>query len=255
MRYLVGALGDVPGVHLAGLYGMETVGADGAVHHPPGVEAWRPVVDEVTRAAMVGAPPGADVEGKGLSVTLHWRRAPEAEAWAVELAGRETARTGLVAQPGRMAIELRPPVHADKGTVVERLGRGHAVVACFGDDLGDLPAFAALARLEADGALVARVAVADAESPTELVAAADLVVEGPHEAVRLLRAVAGPDPDPVADPDPGPGPDPVADPGPGPGPGPGPDPDPGPNFDPGPDPDPGPRARARPAGDRYDRRT
>lgn len=190
VQYLQHALGRPPAVHLAGLYGMEEVGTDGMLRRASGAEAWRPVVAEVTGALAAAAPPGVEVEAKGLSVTLHWRRAPEAERWALETALRETERTGLVAQPGRMAVELRPPVRADKGTVVARLAAGHRVVVCFGDDLGDLPAFEVLADLAAAGVTVARVAVADAESPREVAAAADLVVDGPASAVRLLRAVA-----------------------------------------------------------------
>jgi trehalose 6-phosphate phosphatase len=71
--------------------------------------------------------------------------------------------------------------------VVRRLGSGWAAVACFGDDLGDLPAFAALDDLAAGGVVVARVAVVDAESPPEVAAAADVVVAGPAGAVTLLR--------------------------------------------------------------------
>jgi hypothetical protein len=60
-------------------------------------------------------------------------------------------------------------------------------VAVFGDDLGDLPAFDAVAELAAQGVAVARIAVVDAESATEVAAQADLVVEGPAGAVALLE--------------------------------------------------------------------
>ena len=46
-----------------------------------------------------------------------------------------------------MPVELRPPAHADKGAVVERLAAPLGVVAYIGDDAGDLPAFAALDSL------------------------------------------------------------------------------------------------------------
>ena len=75
--------------------------------------------------------------------------------------------------------------------MVRRLGAGHPVVGCFGDDLGDLPAFAAAGELAAAGAIVARVAVAGGDSPPEVAAAADVVVPGPGEAVALLRLLSG----------------------------------------------------------------
>jgi trehalose 6-phosphate phosphatase len=195
VRFLLDVLGRPPAVRLAGLYGMEAAGPDGHVVVSADAEPWRSVVADVTARAVAEVPDGATVEAKGLTVTLHWRRQPGAEGWARELAARESAATRLVAQDGRMSLELRPPVDSDKGAVVRRLGSGWAAVACFGDDLGDLPAFAALDDLAAGGVAVARVAVVDAESPPEVAAAADVVVEGPEGAVTLLRqlAVAGGD--------------------------------------------------------------
>lgn len=190
--YLRDNLGAPLGVHLAGLYGMEEVTPAGGVRRDPDAEAWAPVVEEVVGRARSAAPPGVEVEPKGLSVTLHWRRAPDAAGWVEATARREAAATGLALQPGRMAVELRPPVAADKGTVVARLGAGRHAVGYFGDDLGDLPAFAVLAELAAGGVAVARVAVAGGDSPPAMAAAADLVVEGPDGAVDLLAALVEP---------------------------------------------------------------
>ena len=63
-------------------------------------------------------------------------------------------------------------------------------VAVFGDDLGDLPAFEAVAELGERGVVVARVAVIDAESDDRVAAQSDLVVEGPVGAVTLLEELA-----------------------------------------------------------------
>jgi trehalose 6-phosphate phosphatase len=191
VTYLAAALGPLEGVTVIGLYGMETAGPGGEGRLVPEAERWRPVVTEVTARALQGCPAGAGVEPKGLTVALHWRNRPDAQAWATAFARAEAAETGLIVQPGRMALELRPPIDTDKGTVVRRLGRGHAAVACFGDDLGDLPAFEALTTLAAGGAAVARVAVVDGETPPEVAAAADVVVEGTEGALRLLTVLAG----------------------------------------------------------------
>jgi trehalose 6-phosphate phosphatase len=189
LSYLERALGRPAGVHLAGLYGMEEIGPDGALRRDPGAEAWRGCVDEVTGALLADAPPGVTVEPKGLSVTVHWRQAPDEARWAQEAVTAAAERTGLHAQPGRMSLELRPPVAADKGTVVTRLGSGCPVVGCFGDDLGDLPAFEAVAALGRAGATTITVAVVDAESAPEVLAMADTTVEGPEGAVALLEAI------------------------------------------------------------------
>ncbi len=193
VAFLTDVLGSVPGVHLIGLYGMETAGADGAAMAVSAeVERWRPVVAEETARASREAPPGAFVEAKGLTVTLHWRAAPAAERWARRFAAVAHSDAGLVAVDGRAALELRPPVAVDKGTVVRRLAPGHRLVACFGDDVGDLPAFAALDELSARGTVAVKVAVVDDEAPPEVAAAADVTVDGPAAAVTLLEALAGP---------------------------------------------------------------
>jgi trehalose 6-phosphate phosphatase len=89
-----------------------------------------------------------------------------------------------------MSLELRPPLDVDKGTVVRSLVEGMRAVAVFGDDLGDLPAFDAVAELGARGVAVARIAVIDAESDDLVAARSDLVVEGPAGAITLLERLA-----------------------------------------------------------------
>jgi trehalose 6-phosphate phosphatase len=90
-----------------------------------------------------------------------------------------------------MAVELRPGIETDKGTVVRSLAAGSTAACCFGDDLGDLAAFDALAELGAAGMPVVRVAVTDGESPAAVAEAADVVVVGPEGALELLVALVG----------------------------------------------------------------
>lgn len=192
--FLDEALGTPPGVELAGLYGLERA-LQGPAH-----DTWASVIDEVVAEAMATAPPGVYVEPKGLTVTLHFRKAPEHEGWVVDFAERQQAARGLMVVQGRRERELRPPLNVDKGTVVDALVAEHSArgeplqaAAAFGDDVGDLPAFAALQRLhDAGGPLrtVVRVAAVDAESPPAVAAAADLTVAGATGAVALLRDVA-----------------------------------------------------------------
>jgi trehalose 6-phosphate phosphatase len=190
VAYLLEALGPMPGVHVAGLYGLEERHADGSVELAPGVARWLVPVEVVTRRAQSDAPEGVVVEPKGVTVTLHWRARPEAAPWAEQFAARVTGDTGLEVQHARMALELRPPVDTDKGTVVRRLVTGHGAAAGFGDDLGDVPAFVALGALAHEGVAVARVAVVDGETPPEIVDVADVTVDGPAGAVALLAAMA-----------------------------------------------------------------
>jgi trehalose 6-phosphate phosphatase len=194
--FLTEVLGAPAGVTLAGLYGLERA-LQGPAH-----DTWASVIDEVVAEALATAPPGVYVEPKGLTVTLHFRRAPEHKDWVLGFAERQHGTRGLMVVQGRRERELRPPVDVDKGTVVDALVAEHdaqaageplQAAAAFGDDVGDLPAFAALQRLhDAGGPLrtIVRVAAVDAESPPAVAAAADLTVAGATGAVALLRTLA-----------------------------------------------------------------
>jgi trehalose 6-phosphate phosphatase len=178
-----------PRVRLFGVYGLEWW-ADGEVRVAPEAEPWLAAAAQVVAAARLSAPSGVGIEAKGPALAIHWRRAPEAGTWAEDFARDWGQRTGLLLQPGRRALEMRPPLTIDKGHVVEQVSAG-CTAACFvGDDAGDLAAFAALDRLAGGGMQTVRVAVADRESPADLVAAADLVVHSPAAALTLLRHLA-----------------------------------------------------------------
>jgi trehalose 6-phosphate phosphatase len=181
----------VPGLTLVGQYGLESY-ADGVLTVDPRTQ---PYLDRIAEAATRAETrlPGIYVERKGTTaITLHWRtasdRAEEVNAAASDLA----AQFGLDApQRGRKAVELRPPVPVDKGTVVAQLVAGFAVGAFAGDDLGDVPAFMALKRCVDTGQLerAVRIGVSSPEAPPELRAAVDLLVDGPEGLLALLTAV------------------------------------------------------------------
>jgi trehalose 6-phosphate phosphatase len=179
-----------PALRLAGLYGLEQVGSDGAIRTSPEAERWRPVLDELADAARATGPPGLVVEHKGLAVTLHWRHAPRVgPRWAARFLEDRVRPTGLVAVAGRKSVELLPPAVGDKGTVVLAWATGCSAAAYLGDDRGDLPAYWALDQLARSGTTVRKVAVAGPDVPDALTSAADVVVRGPQGAVALLSAL------------------------------------------------------------------
>ncbi len=142
----------VAGVELVGLYGLEEV-VDGVVQPDSRVRPWVDALDEARAVlpAVVEEWEGAHLEDKGLALAVHWRRAVQQDEAGIALStavrGLDVVgRDGLAVEDGKMVIEVRPPVQADKGTAVDRLTDGFAEVAYAGDDLGDLPAFAAVAR-------------------------------------------------------------------------------------------------------------
>lgn len=175
-----------------GLYGLERVaGGSSEVTTRPGAQRWRQPVADAAGEAEDLLPPGSSVERKGLTVTLHYRAVPEARPEVERVASGLAARFGLRAHPGKMSVELRPPVEVDKGTVISELSSGLAAVAFAGDDIGDLPAFAALARMRSSGTATLSVVSGGDETPAEVVAAADLTVPGPEGIVDVLRRLAG----------------------------------------------------------------
>ncbi|MFF4589162.1 trehalose-phosphatase [Streptomyces sp. NPDC001388] len=186
--------------HLAvlGHYGAERWEArTGKVTAPaphPGVAAVRAELPAVLDTAA-GAWPGVWTEEKGgRAVAVHTRRATDPQAAFDALREPLTglaARHGLIVEPGRLVLELRPP-GVDKGVALLDHVRetGAESVLYAGDDLGDLPAFAAVERLRSDG--VPGLLVCSGSSEVgELAARADLVVDGPAGVVRLLRDLAG----------------------------------------------------------------
>jgi trehalose 6-phosphate phosphatase len=174
------------GVERHGLYGLEAV-VDGEPVVQPEADSWRTIVEDVVAAARIEGPPGLDVEHKGLSLTLHYRRQPHLAAAAVRWAEAAADRSGLQLRRAKMSLELHPPVAVDKGTVVQARAAGMTAVAYIGDDEGDLPAFAALDNLASRGVATAKVAVRTPETSGALLAQADIQVDGPEGALALLR--------------------------------------------------------------------
>jgi trehalose-phosphatase len=176
----------VPGIRIAGNHGLELL-VDGEVRLAGGVEEW---LDDVQRTAAVLAPialeAGGWVEDKGASLSVHFREAPDPTAARALLEARGVpliAAAGLVSRWGRMTLEARPPVPVDKGSAVEELLAGCPAARWSlyaGDDRTDLDAFAAV-----DIA----VAVRSDETPDELLAAADITVDGTDGLAGLLRAL------------------------------------------------------------------
>ncbi|MBA2295019.1 MAG: trehalose-phosphatase [Actinobacteria bacterium] len=185
-RYaLVGCVSGRPRAELEALLsmdGLSLVGEHG-LELAPEAAGWAERVIAFARGVDWPA------EEKALSVSFHFRRADDeaaARAYLTRVADA-AVREGLVPRWGRMVLEVRPPVAADKGTAVRALvGRAGLRRALYaGDDTTDLDAFAGLDGLE----VAVRVAVDSGEAPAGLVEAADLVVDGPAGVLELLRAL------------------------------------------------------------------
>ena len=179
-----------PALRVSGLYGLESLDEQGAVRVLPAAEQWRGPVETAAGRAEASAPRGVRVERKGLSVTLHWRRHPEVERWARGFASATADGLGLAVHGARRSVELRPPLQVDKGTAVAELASGFSAACYLGDDVGDLPAFAALDDLRGAGARTVKIVATSDEVAPEMLAAADLVLDGPEAALAFLAELA-----------------------------------------------------------------
>lgn len=201
---------------LAGLTGAKRpAGVRGlVVHGHYGLRTWSAAdgsltstVDERSRAAVarvreqlprvladLGAPDGVVVEDKDVSLVVHTRRAADPQGSLDAVAPALTALAtdaGLEVLPGRFVREIRPG-GVDKGdTLTAVLGRVGAVAALYaGDDVGDLPAWAALAAARRRGITTVGLASGQGGTPRQVEAAADLVVDGPAGVLAVLRQLA-----------------------------------------------------------------
>ncbi|MEV0775685.1 trehalose-phosphatase [Streptomyces sp. NPDC050433] len=196
VRY--GGFAGVPGLeHLVvlGHYGAERWDAvSGTVRTPPphpGVAAARTELPGLLERFESWH--GAWIEDKGQAVAVHTRRATDPQGAFDDL--REpladlARRHGLLLEPGRLVLELRPP-GMDKGVALEEYVReiGAETVVYGGDDLGDLAAYAAVNSLRAKGHPGLLLCSGAGEVP-ELAEKADLVLPGPGALTGFLASVA-----------------------------------------------------------------
>ena len=191
----LGGLAAVPGLIVEGLYGAERWQRGELRSLPEPVSLHRLREQLPSLVARHAGDPAVWIEDKRLSLVVHGRRAADPERALDPLRGAVAALgtdLGLDVHPGRGVIELRLPGY-DKGAALLRLVDEVAPssVLFAGDDLGDLPAFEAVAALRRRGMSAWSVAAVSAEAPA-VAEAADVRVTGPAGVVELLgRLISG----------------------------------------------------------------
>jgi trehalose 6-phosphate phosphatase len=140
------------GAILAGNHGLEIRGAGLNFTHPAGV-ALKPALGAlaVSLAHICRKIEGVELEDKGLSLTLHYRRV--ASKNLIELA-RLTERLhltkGIRMHHGKQVIEFRPKAEWNKGfalrCIIQHLGLSADCTLYMGDDNTDEDAFIELAK-------------------------------------------------------------------------------------------------------------
>jgi trehalose 6-phosphate phosphatase len=193
----LGGFAGVPGLDrlvVLGHYGAErwdaATGSLRTPHPHPGVAEARAELPGLLDA--LPAARGAWIEEKGQAVAVHTRRVPDPQAAFDALRAPLTdlaGRTGLLLEPGRMVLELRPP-GVDKGVALIDYAHETAAetVVYAGDDLGDLPAFAAVETLRDEGCHGLLLSSGTTDVP-EVSARADVQLRGPAAVADFLAAV------------------------------------------------------------------
>jgi trehalose 6-phosphate phosphatase len=182
-----------------GNHGAELLrGGSSQVELDPEVAKWAPRIRTFAEESFTADLRRLRVraEDKDVIRAFHWRGAPDEEA--AEAAVRDIAtraeEADLVTHWGRKVLEIRPPVELDKGRGVRRLVEETPIDTAMyvGDDTTDLDAFAALRALVEEKQLKSAVCVGvrSDETPPDLEAQADLLVDGPVGVRTLLSALA-----------------------------------------------------------------
>jgi len=186
-------------VGLAGLVYIGNHGLErwsgGAVQLAPEAARYRPAL-EAALAALPPAPPGVQIEDKGATLAIHYRRAADPTAAAAALRPALAALAaghGLRLSEGRMVFELRPPVAIDKGTALRTLiGERRLDAAVYlGDDTTDADALRAARRLRQAGTCYAvGLGVLSASTPPAVLETADALLAGVPDVEAFLAWLA-----------------------------------------------------------------
>ena len=146
---------------IVGIQELIYIGNHGLEVLEPGADEARPdprleSAPERVRAFAEGASRGelralgVRLEDKDAIWAFHYRGAPDEDAAraALEDVGRAAESEGLLPHWGRLVLEIRPPVAADKGTAITDLVEGAGLTQALfaGDDTTDLDAFRSAAR-------------------------------------------------------------------------------------------------------------
>jgi trehalose 6-phosphate phosphatase len=174
---------NIPGLIYAGNHGLEISGSGFIFVEPTAIghrEQLHQLASELGQRLQPF--PGVFVEDKGLTLTVHFRKAAPADSEEVRRvvhAALASANYPFVLASGKAAHEISPRVYWNEGSVIgwikERLGKRDAALVYFGDDATDEGAFVAFPN---------EITVRVGTAPDS---AAQFEVEGPPQVEEFLR--------------------------------------------------------------------
>jgi trehalose-phosphatase len=132
----------------AGNHGLEIRGGGVDFTDPIALEQ-RPALQVLLSAVSeeLQAVPRVEVEDKGLTASIHFRRAPEAQATVLHILQRKTDNNIFMVREGKMVYEILPHSGSSKESAARRIrsirGADGDLTVCAGDDATDEGLFAA----------------------------------------------------------------------------------------------------------------
>jgi trehalose-phosphatase len=188
-------LAGVDGAWVIGNHGFELRTPDGQLSPVEVVRPYEQAIAEAAHILTAAEPviPGAIVENKRWTMSLHYRLVDPAEVPTLVERAREVAATlGLRVTEGKKIVELRPPVDVNKGTATVSLARHIGALAdgasalYAGDDRTDEDAFEALRACNPRAITIHVSGAHDQQGGTR----AEIVLNSPDELREALDLVA-----------------------------------------------------------------
>ena len=187
--------GGIPNLIRAGNHGLEIRGPNLTFTHPGALTARNALAQlHATLTTALAPIPGIIIEDKTLTLTVHYRAAPQPQAHEIDAqvtaAANPHLQTGhLRLTRGKMVIEIRPAVPWHKGKAIEKIRQSHPdhpLPIYFGDDQTDEDGFRAT---QAMGGLAVFIgpsrqttaALHRLESPQEVSETLQLLLEQPSK--------------------------------------------------------------------------
>jgi len=138
----------VPGIIYSGNHGFQIEGPK--IKHSPNLLKYAHAVKEIKRALIrrLKGIKGVLIEDKGITLSVHYRRAPASRQRLVktifhEIVNSHPEKNKIMVKPGKKVFEVKPALDWNKGSVVLRLC-GKNLPIYIGDDITDEDAFRVL---------------------------------------------------------------------------------------------------------------
>ncbi len=145
----------IEGAVYMGNHGMERW-VDGGVQVDERVAAYRANLERVLAEVERTKPEGIEIEDKGATASIHYRRTNDPQQTATQFKPQLdaiAAEHDIHVHSGKMVFELRPPVDMNKGTAFRKLVSDYRLDAAIylGDDVTDVDALKAAGELREAG--------------------------------------------------------------------------------------------------------